>query len=136
MFLRTIDGLRGSDDEVDDGVFVSRRLVLDKDGMGYSVHDTEIPANQELRMWYRHHLETVLITEGKGELEDLGTGRTHALEPGVLYALDRHDQHVLRSFDDGLRMTCVFWPALVGKETHQEDGSYPLLDRHGNVREA
>lgn len=133
MLVRTIDDLRGTEDEIDDGDFVSRRLVLKRDGMGYSVHDTEIAANDELHMWYKHHFETVLITEGEGEIEDLGTGKRHPLKPGVMYALNEHDKHILRAFDQGLRMTCVFYPALVGGETHQEDGSYPLLNSEGET---
>jgi len=136
MLVRTIDSLRDSDDEVDNGDFISRRLILAKDNMGYSLHDTEIPAGQELQLWYKHHLETVLITEGQGELEDLGTGEKHILKPGVMYALNENDKHVLRADSKkGLRMTCVFSPALVGPETHQDDGSYPLLSLEGAIVE-
>lgn len=135
MLVRTIDELRGTQAEIDNGDFISRRLILAGDDMGYSLHDTEIPANEELHMWYKHHLETVLITEGSGEIEDLGSGRTHTLEPGVMYALNEHDKHILRASEQGLRMTCVFYPALIGPEVHQEDGSYPLLNREGEVVE-
>ena len=126
MLVRSTKSLKGTDDEVKDGGFTSRRLILAADGMEYSVHDTEIAPEQALHMWYKHHLETVLITEGSGEIEDLGTGKTHELKPGVMYALNEHDKHILRSGKDGLRMTCVFHPALVAPDTHQEAGSYPL----------
>jgi L-ectoine synthase len=119
MRVKTIDDLKGSEDEIRDNDFVSRRLVLAADDMGYSVHDTEIAANKSLHMWYKHHLETVLITEGGGTIEDLGSGQTHDLKPGVMYALNEHDKHILRAGNKGLRMTCVFYPALVGPETHQ-----------------
>lgn len=135
MLVKSIEGLKGTDDEVKDEGFVSRRLILAHDDMHYSVHDTEISANNELHMWYKHHLETVLITEGSGEIEDLGSGKTHELKPGVMYALNEHDKHILRAGKDGLRMTCVFYPALVGPETHQEDGSYPLYNREGEILE-
>lgn len=133
MLVRSLEGLKGTDAEVDDGDFVSRRIILAEDSMGYSVHDTEIPPNEELHMWYKHHFETVLITEGSGEVEDLGTGKRHKLEPGVMYALNEHDKHILRSDKNGLRMTCVFYPALIGGETHQSDGSYPILSREGDI---
>lgn len=133
MLVRAVEQLRGTDDEVDDGDFISRRVILASDGMGYSVHDTEVPAHQELLIWYKHHFETVVITEGKGELEDLGTGKIHRLEPGIVYALNEHDKHLLRASSSGLRMTCVFSPPLVGSETHQSDGSYPLLNLQGEV---
>lgn len=135
MIVRSIKELKGTDDEVKDNGFTSRRLLLARDGMHYSVHDTEIAANESLHMWYKHHFETVLITEGEGEIEDLGTGTVHALEPGVMYALNENDKHILRAGKRGLRMTCVFYPALVGPETHQEDGSYPVYSREGEIVE-
>ncbi|MAA73130.1 MAG: L-ectoine synthase [Salinisphaeraceae bacterium] len=133
MIVTSLEDIQQSRDEVDNGDFLSRRMILSKDGMGYSVHETHIPPNQALRMWYKHHLETVFCLDGAGEVEDLGEGQTHRLEPGVLYALNRHDHHVLRSFDDGLRLFCIFNPPLVGDETHQADGSYALLDEAGEV---
>jgi L-ectoine synthase len=44
-----------------------------------------------------------------------------------MYALNNHDKHYLRATED-MRMICVFNPPLVGREDHEEDGSYPLLD--------
>ena len=41
-----------------------------------------------------------------------------------MYALDRHDRHRIDA-DTDMRIVCVFSPALVGPETHDEDGSYP-----------
>ncbi|MGD8918499.1 MAG: ectoine synthase [Nitrosopumilaceae archaeon] len=43
-----------------------------------------------------------------------------------MYALDKNDKHTLRAFTK-MRMICVFNPALVGPETHDENGVYPLL---------
>ena len=60
-------------------------------------------------------------------LTDLATGVVHRLAPGSMYALDRHDRHRLDSIT-AMRIVCVFTPALVGGETHDADGSYPLLD--------
>ena len=50
----------------------------------------------------------------------------HPIGPGTLYALDDHDRHILHA-DTLLRMICVFNPPLVGPETHDADGAYPLL---------
>ena len=44
-----------------------------------------------------------------------------------MYTLDRHDPHRLDAVTD-MRIVCVFTPALVGRETHDEDGSYPVLE--------
>jgi L-ectoine synthase len=92
--------------------------------MGFSLHDTIIRAGTTTRMWYRHHLEAVYCIEGRGSLESEQDGRTFAIEPGTLYALDAHDRHVLRAETD-LRLVCVFNPPLVGDETHGPDGAYP-----------
>lgn len=104
----------------------SRRLLLASDGMGFSLHDTVIKAGTATQMWYRHHLEAVYCVEGRGHLLDLGTGAVHAIRPGTMYALNGHDQHTLQAETD-LRMICVFNPPLVGPETHDESGAYPLL---------
>ena len=41
-----------------------------------------------------------------------------------MYALDRHDRHVLKA-RTRMRMVCVFNPPLHGKEVHDETGAYP-----------
>ena len=48
---------------------------------------------------------------------------THEIKPGVMYALDKHDRHVLKATED-LVMACCFNPPVTGKEVHREDGSY------------
>jgi L-ectoine synthase len=81
-------------------------------------------AGQELRMHYRNHVEAVFVLKGKGTIEDLETGEVHALSPGVLYALDGHDRHVVRPITD-LVTACVFNPPVTGREVHDETGAYP-----------
>jgi L-ectoine synthase len=93
--------------------------------MGFSFHVTTIEAGAELEMEYSHHLESVYCVAGKGTLEDLGSGELHVIEPGVVYALDRHDRHVLRA-STSLSLACVFNPPLLGREVHDESGAYPL----------
>ncbi|MGH7912004.1 MAG: ectoine synthase, partial [Candidatus Dormibacteraceae bacterium] len=92
-------------------------------GMQISLHWTELPAGSELDLRYRHHLETNLCVAGDGEVENLESGEIHQLHPGVMYALDQHDHHRLRAHHD-LKLVCVFSPALVGNEQHDEDGGY------------
>lgn len=95
--------------------------------MGFSLHDTVIAAGAKLRMHYRNHLEAVYCIEGRGRITDQGTGRTHAIEPGTVYALDQHDEHVLET-DTEMRFVCVFNPPLTGTEVHDADGAYPLIE--------
>lgn len=117
---------------VDEDKFISRRYTLRADGMGHSVHETYIKPGEELRMWYRNHKETVICMEGEGQVEDLTEGGVHKLTPGVLYALDKHQKHILSS-EKGMTVMCVFTPSLVGPEDHDEQGSYPLYDDDGTI---
>jgi L-ectoine synthase len=76
-------------------------------------------------MHYRNHLESVYCIAGEGSIENQETGETFEIRPGVMYALDRHDRHVLRATSE-MTMACVFNPPLNGLEVHDETGAYPL----------
>lgn len=126
MILRRLEDIRGSEREVrgNDDKWLSRRLLLARDGTGYSLHDTVVRAGTEQTLWYRHHVETVYCLEGEGELELLASGERHVVRPGTLYTLDGHEAHRFRAFTE-LRMLCVFTPPLSGAERLREDGSFP-----------
>ena len=100
-------------------------MLLKSDGMGFSFHVTTIYAGTRNEMWYKNHLEAVFCLSGRGSLEDLETGTKHDIEPGVIYALDKNDRHVLTAVSD-LTFACVFNPPLNGKEVHDDDGAYAL----------
>ena len=51
-------------------------------------------------------------------------GREWPIEAGTVYALDKHDKHVLHA-ETAMRMVCVFNPPVTGRETHDADGAYP-----------
>ena len=125
MIVRRLDEIAGSDQEVVTPNWTSRRLLLKRDGMGFSMHETTIEAGTETLIWYRNHLEAVLCIEGEGEVEVLPEGTVHPIVPGTLYALDRHDRHYLRG-KTRMRMICVFNPPLSGREVHDAEGVYPL----------
>lgn len=103
----------------------STRLLLKDDKMGFSFHITTIHAGAELPMHYQNHLESVYCISGEGSIFDVATGETHAIRPGVMYALDKHDKHVLRAKTE-MQMACAFNPPLHGREVHDEAGVYPL----------
>ena len=128
MIVRTVEDLKaqGSYREKP-GVWSSARYLLRRDGMGFTLTRTTISAGSSQTMQYRNHLEANLIIEGEGDLVDLATGTVHRLRPGTMYALDRHDRHRIDASTD-MRLVCVFTPALVGPETHDEEGSYPILE--------
>lgn len=123
MIVRKLDEIQGTGRETSSENWVSRRLLLSVDGMGFSLHDTIIHPGTETQMWYKHHLEAVYCIEGEGEIESLADGKKYVIQPGTMYALDRHDRHILRSRTQ-LRMICVFNPPCTGNEVHDKDGAY------------
>lgn len=97
---------------------LSRRLLLAADRMGYSITDTTVRAGTTSRLRYARHLEACYCIEGEGEVIDVA-GNSYPLAPGVLYALDQHDAHLLVAGPHtDLRLVCVFVPALQGSERH------------------
>ena len=110
--------------------WISRRLLLRGDGMGFSMHDTLIKAGTTTHIHYANHLEAVYCVRGKGSVELVGSGEVFPIEAGSIYALDQHDEHLLHA-EEEMQMVCVFNPALLGPETHDADGVYPLLDDAG-----
>ncbi|WP_280770982.1 ectoine synthase [Salipaludibacillus daqingensis] len=119
----------GSDQEVKGENWTSRRLLLKKDNMGYSVHDTVIKAGTETHIWYQNHLEAVYCIEGEGEVETLADNKIHKISANEIYALDKNDEHLLRAYPGSdMRMVCVFNPPITGKETHNEEGAYELVE--------
>lgn len=131
MIVRTLDQIVGSEQEVAAETWVSRRLLLERDGMGFSLHETLIHPGTETHIHYRHHLEAVYCVEGEGEIELADNGRIFPIRPGTLYALDQHDRHFLRA-TTRLRLVCAFNPPLTGREVHDAEGVYPLLAEFGH----
>lgn len=126
MIVRRLDELRGTRREVEAPTWVSRRFLLAKDGMGFSMHETVLHAGTRTEMEYKHHVEAVYCIGGEGELQVVPDGPSYKIQPGTLYALDGHERHVLVASSE-LRMVCVFNPPCTGREVHGADGAYPLL---------
>ena len=125
MIVRELQRASQSDRRVVTENWESTRLLLKGDGMGFSFHITTIYAGTSTKMWYQNHLEAVYCISGNGQIESLEDGTVHPIAPGTLYALDKHDRHVLRASSE-LKLACVFNPPLNGKEVHDETGAYPL----------
>jgi L-ectoine synthase len=124
MIVRTLIEARQTARRVVTDNWESTRLILKSDGMGFSFHITTIYAGTRTPMCYRHHLESVYCIGGRGEVEASVDGKRYPIEPGTLYALDKHDEHVLIAHTDML-LACVFNPPLTGAEVHDETGAYP-----------
>ncbi|MBM7543117.1 ectoine synthase [Amphibacillus cookii] len=127
MKVVSLEDVLGTEHEVDGGNWISRRLIMKKDNMGYSVNDTIIKAGTETHIWYQNHLESVYCIEGEGEVVTLSDNKVWPIKTNQLYALDKNDEHLLRAKTD-MRMVCVFNPALSGLEVHDENGVYPVDD--------
>ena len=125
MIVRDLNTESNTSRKVVSNGWHSVRLLLKSDGMGFSFHITTIHAGTEHRFHYKHHFESVFCISGTGSIEDCATGEVHPIHPGVMYALDRNDTHILRA-ETEMVMACVFNPPVTGREVHREDGSYAL----------
>ena len=127
MIVRNLREISGTERETSAKTWTSRRLLLKSDGMGFSLHDTILYAGTATEMEYQNHLEAVYCIEGQGRLKDLTNDKEYSIEPGTMYALSQNERHILFA-DTQLRMVCAFNPPIVGSETHDENGIYPLLE--------
>ncbi|MBR9802396.1 ectoine synthase [bacterium] len=126
MIVTKYKDLVGTDRVIEADNWRSCRMLLKKDGMGFSFRDTLIKAGTSTEIHYQNHLEAVYCVGGEGKLHDLDNDVEYTLEDGTMYALSGNERHILTAVSD-LRMICVFNPPLVGPETHDENGVYPLL---------
>ncbi|TVR03997.1 MAG: ectoine synthase [Deltaproteobacteria bacterium] len=127
MIVKYLEDLLDTEADVKAETWNSRRLLLKREGMGFSMHDTLIHAGTETHIWYQNHLEAVYCIEGEGEIETIADGKVYPIRPGMIYALDKHDEHWLRARTQ-MRMVCVFNPPITGREVHDENGVYPLVE--------
>lgn len=127
MLVKSLKDIVGTENETTSENWASRRLLLAKDNMNFSLHDTVIRAGTETHIWYKHHLEAVYCIEGNGEVETIKDGKVYPIEVGTVYALDENDEHYLRGGTEDMRVVCVFSPPLTGRETHDQEGVYPLI---------
>lgn len=125
MIVRYLEDIAGTEFDVDTETWSSKRLLVKKDNVGFSLHDTTIKAGTETEIWYKHHVEAVYCIQGEGEIEMLETGNIYRIQPGTLYVLNRHEKHILRGKSE-MRMICVFNPPTTGREVHDASGAYPL----------
>lgn len=109
------------------GGFVSNRILLKTDGMGYGLTKTVIPPGRVNRWHYKNHLESCYCVSGKGILINERTEESFSIYPDVTYVLDNNDPHTFEAVEEVV-LICVFNPPLTGQEVHRDDGSYSLSD--------
>ena len=125
MIVRHLHDIVNSDRDVraKNGDWESRRLILNDDAVGFSLHDTIIHAGTESLLWYKHHIEAVYCIEGEGEVEITENGTVYPIKAGSVYLLNGNERHLLRARTT-MRMVCVFNPPVTGTEVHDKDGAY------------
>lgn len=134
MIVRSLRETVGTEREVRGPDWISRRLILAREKAGFSVNDTLVRAGAELKMWYANHIEAVYVLEGTGEVVDDETGQRHPLEPGVLYLLDGHEHHTLRTIPSSGRSVSSIRRSPAAKPTtrtaHSRSCRKRTHDRH------
>ncbi len=125
MFVQTLDDLKaaGMQEIHCDGALRTIDFLLKDDGMGFTISDVRCTAGLDEVLWYKHHWEANYIVAGTGLLEDLSTGQTWPMEPGVIYVVGPKDRHRFRA-DTELHAFSIFNPPLLVADTpYDEDGS-------------
>ena len=115
--------LTGTERDVKFKEGTSIRMILEKDGMGFSFHKTIIPKGKKGNWHYKYHKESCYCIQGKGILTNLTTEKEYKINVGDIYILDNHDNHTFESLEDVILIS-VFNPPIKGNEIHQKDGSY------------
>lgn len=121
MIIRQLEERRASAFHIERPNWTSTRLVAASDELGFSMHLTTIFAGPVGETEYPDHLEAAYCLSGSATLIFEDGRRTETIEPGVLYALDKHDRHSMEVHDD-LVLVCVFNPALQGGENASAKG--------------
>ena len=114
--------ITGTEHDVNWGNGTSRRMIVESDGMGYSVHYTVMYRGTSSRLEYKNHLESCYVLSGTGTIE--ADGKVHKLQPGDMYVLDQHDRHLVSAdTEQDMVILSIFNPACKGTETHNlKDG--------------
>lgn len=118
MIVRSRDEILNGPRDVNWGQGQSRRYLLQKDAMGFTLAETTIPAGTDITLAYKKHLEACFCVQGEGIVTELATGNTHPISEGVMYALDKNDEHRIVATSN-IRLISVFSPALEGQESHK-----------------
>lgn len=124
MIVKSLKDVIGTPDHASGDGWESRRILLARNGLGYSLHDTVVAEGQTLELEYKSHVETNYCIAGEGTVTNVLTRDVFPLSAGTVYVLDNHEPHILSATKGDLRLVCVFTPALSGEETHDADGSY------------
>ena len=124
MFMKTAQEMRAEGREIAaaNGQARTIRMLTQADDIGFGFSDVHFDAGAETILWYKNHWEANHMVSGTGTVEDLSTGESWKLAPGMAYMVGPKDRHRLRAETD-LHILSIFSPALRGDEQHDEDGA-------------
>ena len=124
MFVLRADEMRAAGKEmiVANGQGKTMRMLTAADKMGFSFSDVHFDAGRTAHLWYKHHWEANHILSGTAKVEDVNTGESWTLEPGMIYCVGPKDRHRLSAVTD-IHLLSVFCPPLKGDEQHDADGA-------------
>lgn len=124
MFVKSLKELRASGHEkvVAGGSARTVRVLLQEDGLSFTLADVNLYAGNRNRLWYKNHWEANYILGGEGEVTDLATADAWKMEPGMMYCVGPDDRHTMAAWTD-LHLISIFCPALKGNEMHDADGA-------------
>lgn len=125
MKIIDVAKLRGTERDVDcpNGGFNSLRILLEADGVGFSMTRTYVPIGTPQHWHYKNHLEACYCISGVGILKSAGSDEEHMVHAGMVYVLDKNDDHYFQAVQP-VELICIFNPPLKGREVHADDGSY------------
>lgn len=115
MLRRNLADVNGTDRDLRDDWWRSRRLLVAADGLPYSFHITTIHPGASLHFEYEGHRETVYCIAGSGTLLDKTTGETFDIERGSVYSAGVGEPHEVVANTE-MTLVCVFDPPLEGTE--------------------
>lgn len=115
MITTSVKQILGTERDVHGDGWKSRRLILARDGLVCSIHETTVRAGFEIRLHHQNYRETVYTISGHGTVTDHATGEAHALGPGSLFSSGIGDDVTLVA-ETEMTFVCVFEPPLEGTE--------------------
>jgi L-ectoine synthase len=122
MIVKKLADVVGTKGDEHGNKWHSLRLLHTEDGMGVTLTDSILEAGFRMDLWQKKRLEACYCLEGEGTLEELNNGAVHEIRPGTLHAMNDHDRHRIRAMTR-MRVICTLFPALIGGEAHDADGS-------------
>src|SRR5690625_2046145 len=87
MIVTNLEDLNDTERDVRAETWRSRRIVLAREGVGFSMHDTVIYAGTTSTFHYENHIEAVYCVQGEGTLTNEETREGTEPPAATLYLL-------------------------------------------------